>query len=191
MTMMQPLISRMYFFRSSRLIRLLLIVPILSLAACMDDKPDLAQYVAKVKSEQKVDIEPMPVMKPYEKFSYAAAELRDPFVAMVTEVATREEKQTVIDNGIRPDVHRRKEALESYALGELQFVGTLEQDGVWALVRASDGIINRVQVGNYMGQNHGQVTAIDEAKIVLREIVADGNGMYIERDLSLAIVEVN
>lgn len=189
--MMHKLKSRECFFQSNRLTRLLLVVPILSMTACMEDKPDLAHYVAKVKSEQKVDIEPMPVMRPYEKFSYAAAELRDPFVAMVTEVATREEKQIVPDNGIKPDVHRRKEALESYALGELQFVGTLEQDGVWALVRASDGIINRVQIGNYMGQNHGQVTAIDEAKIELREIVADGNGMYIERDSSLAIVEVN
>lgn len=189
--MMQQLKSRENYFQSSRLTKLLLVVPILSMTACMDDKPDLTQYVAQVKSQQKIDIEPMPVMRPYEKFSYAAADLRDPFVAMVTEVATREEKQTVIDNGIRPDIHRRKEALESYSLGELQFVGTLEQDGVWALVRASDGIINRVQIGNYMGQNHGQVTAIDEAKIVLREIVADGNGMYIERDSSLAIVEVN
>lgn len=170
---------------------ILIFIPILLLTACMDEKPDLAQYIAEVKSQQKVDIEPMPVMKPYEKFSYAAASLRDPFVAMVTEVVVQEDTEELIDNGIRPDSHRRKEALEAYSLGELQFVGTLEQDGVWALVRASDGIINRVQVGNYMGQNHGKVLAISEAEIVLKEIVADGNGMYIERDSSLSIVEVN
>jgi type IV pilus assembly protein PilP len=175
-----------------KLMKVFMLMPILSLSACMDDKPDLAQYVAQVKSQQKVDIEPMPVMKPYEKFSYDASNLRDPFIATVTEVAIRENQTTeLIDNGIRPDSHRRKEALESYSLGELQFVGTLEQDGVWALVRASDGIINRVQVGNYMGQNHGKVLAISEAKIRLKEIVADGNGMYIERDSALSIVEVN
>jgi len=170
---------------------LLLMTPFL-LTACAEDKSDLEAYVAKVKSEQKVDIEPMPVMKPYEKFIYAASDERDPFVATATEVAVEEQaQQKVIDNGIRPDEYRRKEALESYALGELQFVGTLEQDGVWALVRASDGIINRVQVGNYMGQNHGRVLAINEAQIELKEIVPDGNGMYIERDSSLSIVEVN
>jgi type IV pilus assembly protein PilP len=178
-------------FSMAKIIKSLMLIPILSLSACMDEKPDLAGYVAQVKSEQKVDIEPMPVMKPYEKFSYAASNLRDPFVATVTEVAVREDTKEIIDNGIRPDSYRRKEALESYSLGELQFVGTLEQDGVWALVRASDGIINRVQVGNYMGHNHGQVLAISEAEIMLKEIVADGNGMYIERDSSLSIVEVN
>lgn len=187
---MKQLKSKPVFHRN-RLMKLMLVIPVLSMTGCMEDKPDLNQYVTQVKSQQKVDIEPMPVMKPYEKFDYAAAGMRDPFVAMVTEIATREDTKTVVDNGIRPDIHRRKEALETYSLGELQFVGTLEQDGIWALVRASDGIINRVRVGNYMGQNHGQVMAIDEAKIVLKEIVADGNGMYIERDSSLAIVEVN
>jgi type IV pilus assembly protein PilP len=177
--------------RMDKKIRVFLLIPIFLLSGCMSDKPDLSEYVAQVKSQQKVDIEPMPVMKPYEKFSYAASTLRDPFVATVTEVAVREDTKELIDNGIRPDSYRRKEALESYSLGELQFVGTLEQDGVWGLVRASDGIINRVQVGNYMGQNHGQVLAISEAEIVLKEIVADGNGMYIERDSSLPIIEVN
>lgn len=171
-------------------IRLLLILPVLSLTACTDDKVDLRNYVAQVKSVQQVAIDPMPVIKPYEEFQYQAADLRDPFVPTVAEVAVQAKKE-VIDNGIRPDSHRRKEALELYSLGELQFVGTIEQDGVWALVRASDGIINRVQLGNYMGQNHGRVTAISEAKIKLKEILADGNGMYIERDSSLTIIEVN
>jgi type IV pilus assembly protein PilP len=172
-------------------IRVLTLIPIFLLSACMDEKPNLSEYVAQVKSQQRIDIEPMPVMRPYEKFSYSASELRDPFIATVTEVAVQENTKELVDNGIRPDSYRRKEALESYSLGELQFVGTLEKEGVWALVRASDGIINRVQVGNYMGLNHGQVLAISEAEIMLNEIVADGNGMYIERDSSLSIVEVN
>jgi len=176
---------------TTRIIKVLVLVPALLLSACTDDKEDLTQYVSRVKSEQKTDIEPMPVMKPYQKFTYAASELRDPFIATVTEVARQEETVPVVDNGISPDRHRRKEALESYALSELQFVGTIEQDGVWALVRASDGIINRVQVGNYMGLNHGQVLAISEVEIVLNEIVSEGNGMYVKRDSSLPIVEVN
>ncbi len=175
----------------STLLKMSLLIPLLGLTACVDDKSDLSAYVAKVKSEQKVDIEPMPVMKPYEKFAYAASTLRDPFVATVTEVAVNVEKKEIIDNGIRPDLYRRKEALEAYDLGNLQYVGSLEQDGIWALVRASDGIINRVQVGNYMGRNHGQVVSISDLEIVLKEIVPDGNGLYIERDSTLSIVEVN
>jgi type IV pilus assembly protein PilP len=70
-------------------------------------------------------------------------------------------------------------------------VGTLEKEGMWGLIRASDGIINRVQVGNYMGKNHGRVLSISPSQISLKEIVLSGNGTYIERESSLPIAEIN
>lgn len=164
---------------------------IVFLTACTEDKPDLANYVAEVKATQKSDIEPIPVMKPYQKFSYAAADLRDPFTATIVDLETNDADKQAADNGISPDKHRRKEALESYSLSELQYVGTLEKENVWALVRASDGIINRVQVGNYMGLNNGKVTAISLTQIELQEIVSTGTGRYSERTSTLPIVEVN
>ncbi len=164
---------------------------IIFLTACAEEKPDLANYVADIKATQKPDIEPIPVMKPYQKFNYAAADLRDPFIPTVVDLERNEADNQVADNGISPDKHRRKEALESYPLSELQYVGTLEKEGVWALVRASDGIINRVQVGNYMGLNNGKVTAISPTQIVLQEIVPTGTGRYSERTSTLPIVEVN
>ena len=102
-----------------------------------------------------------------------------------------EEEEVIVDNGIRPDKHRLKEALESYGLTELQLVGTLEQESVWALIRSSDGVIHRVQVGNYIGQNNGEILSISETEIKLKEIVLEGKGRYIERDSSLSVVEVN
>tara|TARA_A100001391_G_scaffold540_1_gene996 strand:- start:4568 stop:5146 length:579 start_codon:yes stop_codon:yes gene_type:complete len=162
----------------------------LSLTACDQDKADLTVYIAEVKSQQKSDIEPIPVMKPYEKFAYAASSLRDPFIPTVIDVP-QPAPEPVIDNGIRPDENRRKEVLEFFDLSQLQYVGTLEQEQVWALVRAPDGVIHRVQTGNYMGQNNGKIMEISDSKLILKEIVPQGGGGYIERETSVPAVEVN
>jgi len=172
-------------------LKLLMIVSsVVLLSACQQEKDDLNAYVAKVQSQQKSDIPPIPVMKPYEKFEYAAAELRDPFLPTVVDVP-----ETAIEpslaNGISPDSNRRKEALEAFELTQLQYVGTLEQDKIWALVRAPDGVIHRVQVGNYMGQNHGRILSISETELKLNEIVSKGRSGFIERETSVSAVEVN
>jgi type IV pilus assembly protein PilP len=167
----------------------IIVMALAVLAGCQENKSDLNAYVAKVKSQQKSDIPPIPVMKPYENFEYAAADLRDPFVPTVVDMA-EPQPEPVLDNGIKPDSNRRKEALEAFELAELQFVGTLEQEQVWALVRAPDGVIHRVQNGNFMGRNHGKITAITDDNLELREIVPKGNGGFIERDTSVSAVEV-
>ncbi|MCX4186391.1 pilus assembly protein PilP [Methylophaga sp. OBS4] len=167
----------------------IIVIALSLLGGCQDEKEDLSAYVAKVKSQQKSDIPPIPVMKPYEKFEYAAAKLRDPFVPTVIDVS-EPELAPVADNGITPDSNRRKEALEAFELSELQFVGTLEQEQIWALVRAPDGVIHRVQNGNYMGRNHGKILSISEAELTLKEIVPSGRGGFIERDTSVSAVEV-
>lgn len=175
----------------ANLIKILILSIAVLLAGCQKEKEDLGSYVASVKAQQKPDIEPMPVMKHYEKHSYSSAELRDPFVPTVVEVPIKEDKK-IVDNGIRPQEHRLKEALESYPLSDLQFVGTLEQESRWALIRASDGVISRVQVGNYLGQNNGKILMISETELTLKEIIPDdNNGGYIERDTSLSVVDVN
>lgn len=163
---------------------------VMTLSACQQEKQDLNVFVAEVKLRPHADIAPIPVMKPYEKFSYAAADLRDPFVPTVIEIPANEENVKMIDNGIHPDSQRLKEALEFYSLSELVLVGTLEQesDGIWGLVRAPDGIIHRVQIGNYIGQNHGKVLTITDVDLTLKEIIPDGNGGYLEHEASLSVM---
>lgn len=169
--------------------RLLLLSLALVLTACDSNKDNLQNYVEEVKARQQVDIPPIPVMKPYEKFSYSAAGLRDPFVPTVIDVPEPEPEQ-VVQNGIQPNENRMKELLESYSLSDLQYVGTLEQESIWALIRAPDSTIHRVQIGNYMGMNHGQIVEISETYLTLKEIVAEGNG-YNERETTVSVVEIN
>lgn len=171
--------------------KILIIGLAVQILGCVEDKQDLTRFVAEIEASQKPDIEPIPVMKPYQKFDYAASDLRDPFTVAVVDLNQNNQQAEEELNGIRPDKHRSKEALEAYPLSELQFVGTLEKEGIWGLVRASDGIINRVKTGNYLGQNHGRILSISSTEITLKEIVSNGQGRYIERDSTLPIVEVN
>ena len=87
-------------------------------------------------------------------------------------------------------LEKLKEILENYSLADLQYVGTLEQDSLWALIRAPDSTIHRVQIGNYMGLNHGQIVAISETQLTPKEIVPEGNG-YNERETTVPVVEIN
>jgi type IV pilus assembly protein PilP len=71
----------------------------------------------------------------------------------------------------------------------MAMVGSLDRSGeLVALVRV-DRLLYQVRPGNYLGQNFGRVTRITETEVVLREIVQDAAGEWIERPAALQLVE--
>jgi type IV pilus assembly protein PilP len=159
----------------------------LSAAGCGRSHGDLYAWMDEVRATEKVSIDPLPVLKPYEPFVYAREGLKDPFLD------TLEEQRTEVaagGEGPRPDLNRRKEALEAYPLDALRMVGTLERGGsVWALIQAPDQTISRIGVGNYLGENYGRVTQVGATDIQLTELIPNGTGGWMERQGSVAIVE--
>lgn len=150
---------------------------------------DLADYVEKIKNQQKVSIEPLPEFEPYESFVYEANSLRDPFTAPLFSHPQSTVAQSN-GNGVTPNFKRPTEPLEEFPLDSLRMVGTLEQDiETWALINTTEGAIHRVQPGNYIGHNHGKIIRITEFEVELTEIIPDGLGGWIERQASIAISE--
>ena len=178
---------------SSQMLRnLLLATAVTGLIGCSSDPTtDLAAYVEQVKNQQRSNIEPLPEFKPYESFTYAAVDLRDPFtVPAFTHQQAAVATNKPISSGIKPDFERPTEPLEEFPLDSLRMVGTMEQSQEnWALINDTDGTIHRVQPGNYAGQNHGKITRITEFEVELTEIVPDGIGGWIERQASISISE--
>jgi len=164
----------------------LAVLPALLLMACSGNSmTDLQDYVRKVKEREPRPVEPLPEIRQIDTFVYEPNERRDPFI-MDTE--SEEAEAPRIGGGIAPDPRRRKEELEMLPLDSLTMVGTLEQHETnWGLIRTPDGILHRVQVGNYMGQNNGQIIRIGEDEIQLTEIVSDGTGYWRERQASVAL----
>ncbi len=167
--------------------RLLLLLPVLSLAGCANrDLSDLQQYVAEVKARPPSGISPPPEPVEVETFVYVAGDRRDPFTP---DINPEENAESVADSGLRPDFNRRKEELEFFPLDSLRMVGTLEQGGkTWALVKTKDGTIHRVTIGNHMGRNYGRIVEITEDKIKLVELVKSGSG-YKEREATISLGE--
>ena len=146
---------------------------------------DLEDYVATVRQRPPGPIAPLPEIKPIATFLYDPGDRRDPFAsdALVESAALPS-----APGGIAPDPLRRKEELEQYPLDSLAMVGTLAQgDTQWALIRTREGVLHYVRVGNYLGQNNGQITRIDEGQVQLTEIVNDGGGEWRERQATVAL----
>ena len=72
-----------------------------------------------------------------------------------------------------------------------KMVGTFKVgNNFYGLVQSKDGLVHKVQPGNYLGQNDGKVTEITGSRISLVEIIPDGLGGYIERPASLALTRL-
>ena len=156
---------------------------VLALAAgCSSRDTELENFIAQTKQEQPGGVEPLPEVKPYEVYPYAAESLRSPFVPGGSGDST--------SPTVRPDSKRNKEFLEAFALDTMKMVGTMRIGGqYYGLVRATDGLVHRVLPGNYLGQNEGRITRIEPSKITITEIIPDGLGGFMERSAGLALDE--
>ncbi len=151
-----------------------------AITGCSGGQANLKAWIAQVEKRPGGRIEPLPEVKPYESFTYSAANLRSPFAP-----------QGPSDNGassVHPNLHRPREFLERFPLDALKMVGTIRiGDRFYGLVQTKDGLVHKVQVGNYIGQSDGRIVSITPSRISVVEIVPDGLGGYIKRPASLAL----
>ncbi|NEZ03045.1 pilus assembly protein PilP [Wenzhouxiangella sp. XN201] len=171
-------------------IRSLMILTLALLAvACTKGTDDLRDWVSDVRQREPEPIDPIPPIQTPEVVAYEGEGLRDPFRG----VGGRDEQDEQLageGGGLRPDPDRRKEYLEEFPLDTLSMVGTIEMDDVeYALIRDNESVVHRVREGNYMGQNHGLVTAVEPNQVEVRELVQDGRGGWVERRVRVAMAE--
>lgn len=159
----------------------------LMLSACGGGEfQDLREFVQNAGADMRGKIDPPPEVKPYEPFAYDnEAALADPFKPRKPEL--RGGGKSGVN---QPDLDRPKEELEEFPLEGLKMVGYLYQNKVpYAVVRAPDGKLHRVKVGNYLGMNFGLIKEVNETEVVIKEMVQDSVGDWSERMSSLQLVE--
>lgn len=159
--------------------RLMALGTLVLLGACGGSNfADLEAYTAEVDARPSTPIEPLPPFEQIQPFAYQAAGKRQPFEppVLVREVGRQQGVK------VQPNLDRVKQYLEQFPIPELAMVGTLSQNqALYALVRDPSGGVHKVQVGDYVGTDHGRITSIDEIEIQLIEIVSDGTGGWVER----------
>jgi type IV pilus assembly protein PilP len=158
-----------------------------ALTGCMggDRYADIKKFMDEVDAKPKGAIEPLPEFLPYQAFAYGASDLRSPFDPPV-EVKPVDPSRKSPD--VKPNFDRVKQYLEQFNMAQLAMVGTLSQGShMYALVRDPRGGVHRVQSGDYLGTDHGRITAIGEGVIEMLEIVSDGTGGWIERERTVSL----
>jgi type IV pilus assembly protein PilP len=162
-------------------------LPVLLLAGCgADEFQDLRDFVNNSGANMRGKIEAPPEVKPYEPFVYDnSAGLPDPFKPR------KAEKQAGGGHGLSQELQQhKKEELEDFPLDSLKMVGYLYINNTAnAVISAPDGKLHHVRVGNYIGQNFGQITSITETEIRIKEMVQDSTGEWSERVSSLQLIE--
>lgn len=161
----------------------------LGLSGCGDNGvSEVRDWMSQVKKETRVIISKVSEPKVYEPFAYTGKSEIDPFnPSKLLVVLARLKAES--NNGLRPDMERRKEALESFPLDSLKMVGTIEKPNVrYALIQVDKSVF-QAKLGNYVGQNFGMITKISENEIEIKEIVQDAAGEWTERQAKLELQE--
>lgn len=165
---------------------LLLVTMVLASCGGTDQFADLRTFMTDIEKKPKGSIAPLPEFEPYQPFTYGATNLRSPFEPpIIIPPRTELQRQNI---GVKPPQDHVKQYLERFNLGALNMVGTLQQDNAtWALVEDNSGGVHRVQVGDFMGTNWGQIDSITDTRIDITEIVTDGQGGWLRRPRTIEL----
>lgn len=164
----------------------------LALAACTQSgQEELQQWMNQQRAQTRPKVEPIPEPKKFTPQAYTQERAGDPFSNQkLTQALKRESAQTTTTASlVAPELARRKEPLEAYPLDAMAMVGSLIKQGKPVALIRVDNLLYQVRPGNYLGQNYGRIMKVDETEVVLREIVQDSGGEWIERTATLQLQE--
>ena len=163
----------------------------LTLSGCMAESEDLHQWMAEQRRITKPNVTPIAEPKKYVPLAYSEGASFDPFSSDKLTQALRRETGPASAGAllVAPELNRRKEPLEAFPLDVMTMVGSLDRTGQRVALVRVDNLLHQVRAGNYLGQNYGRVTKISESEVVLREIVQDAAGEWIERNTVLQLQE--
>jgi type IV pilus assembly protein PilP len=149
---------------------------------------EVKQWMDEVRQQTRSIVPKLAEPKKFTPFTYSAKSQVDPYSPAKLSVALAK-LQANTGNGIKPDLDRRKEALEAYPLDIVVMVGTLEKPGLSYALLQIDKSVFQAKVGNYIGQNFGMITRITDSEVQLKEIVRDASGEWVERKAKLELQE--
>lgn len=161
------------------------------LSGCAANNEDLQQWMAEQRRQTTPKVAPLSEPIKYVPLSYVGANAADAFASeRLTQVLKRDSGPLNVSAAlVAPELNRRKEPLEAYPLDAMSMVGSLDRAGQKVALLRVDNLLHQVKPGNYLGQNYGRVMRISESEIILREIVQDAAGEWIERSTTLQLQE--
>ena len=155
------------------------------------DGDELQTWMAEQRSQTRPKVVPIPEPKVFKPEAYTQGGGVEPFSREKLTQALKSESAQVTANGalVEPELARRKQALEAFPLDSITLVGSINRAGQLVALVKVNNLLYQVRTGDYLGQNYGRVTKINETEVSLREIVQDAVGEWIERTAALQLQE--
>ena len=144
--------------------------------------------------------DPLPKIPHVEPFQYSAGSLSDPFSRdnvdrpweTRTQVVLADDKEEDLGpDPLAPDLTRERQPLEEFPLDSMTFVGVLvalgETRGI--LLSQGTGLTHQVKVGDYVGQDYGQIGDIDldTGIMVINEVKLGVSGRWQQNEETLSL----
>jgi type IV pilus assembly protein PilP len=159
----------------------------LAMAACSSEQSELQAWVDQEIKAVNPTKEKISEPKAFEPYRYENAAQVDPFSNTKLSIAL--DKMQKAKGGLQPDMARRREVLENFPLENIRMVGHLaDTKAAFALLQA-ENVVYQAKVGNYLGQNFGVITKMNDAEVLIKELVQDAAGEWTERETALRIQE--
>jgi type IV pilus assembly protein PilP len=171
---------------------LLALVAAGALSACESQEGEVQKWMAEQRAVTKPQVKPIPEPKNFTPQPYVQEAAVEPFSReKLTTALKRDSQQTGTASAalLTPELNRRKEPLEAFPLDAMVMVGSLIKQGQPVALIKVDNLLYQVKPGNYLGQNYGRITKVAESEVVLRELVQDAAGEWIERTATLQLQE--
>ncbi len=168
-----------------------LLIAVVAAGCGASNEDELRQWMATQKSQTRPKIAPISEPKQFKPESYTQTNAVEPFSREKLTQALKGEATQATSNAalVAPELVRRKEALEAFPLDAMAMVGSYVRGGQPVALVKVDSLLYQVRPGNYLGQNYGRVNKISETEVILREIVQDAVGEWIERPAKLQLQE--
>jgi len=176
-----------------RLTLLMSLVAAVALSGCgSSNQEEIHKWMAELRATTKPSVKPIPEPKKFTPQVYTQEAAVEPFSReKLTQALKRDNQQSSSASSalLAPELNRRKEPLESYPLDSMSMVGSLLKQGQPVALVKVDNLLYQVRPGNYLGQNYGRITKVAETEVVLRELVQDAAGEWVERTATLQLQE--
>jgi len=168
------------------LIRAIVICTLLSLAACdASSDENLSEWMATVRRTAHTSPLTLPAPLTMKTFIYEPPGHVDPFdtskISMLLDISDHA--------GVRPDLKRSREPLESYPLDQFRMIGSLGRPGQSVALVEVGKILYQLRKGNHLGQDLGEVITIMDGSIEIEETIQEANGTWVKRRVQLSMRE--
>lgn len=167
-------------------------IVVMALGACAgSEQEELGAWMQQERNSIKPDVKPLPEPTKFEPYSYGGERFVEPFSSEKLASILKSGQSLTAEKSalIEPELNRRKQPLEAFPLDTMKMVDSLNKGGKLVGLVKVDSLLYQVAPGNYLGQNFGRILKVEENQIVMREIVQDAAGEWIERPAALQLQE--